>query len=185
MEETASEMIARAKAYTEKLLNSTSQELETDPLFKLEKYVQSTPVKPKVVREYINPRERFIERNLLKFGFWEYLGEARASEVQSKIVPEWNKTKLAQDCVEYLLAGTNVEQYMGFAVCALCGKHLGTKDMCHERWLFPECWEHYIIEHSVRPWDMEFITDVTKWVDNGKISNNSLLAQIQSFKDGL
>ena len=68
---------------------------------------------------------------------------------------------------------------MGYASCRLCGGVnprtkkfeglLGTSDMLtpDEKWVFPEKWQHYIIEYGVRPFPEKFIEDAIKRSEGG------------------
>lgn len=54
--------------------------------------------------------------------------------------------------------------------CEACDKLLGS---CHMvtpdfKWVFPQRWEHYIIEHNMRPTNERFIQDALSWAGGKK-----------------
>lgn len=181
--ETASEMIARAKEYTRKIVNPTPEEIQ-ERLDKEEAYrIQELKWKQEKIES--QKQKEYLKLHTTEIGFWTNDYPERLQEVESRIIAGWNKTAEAQCCVDYILAGTPIVRYRGFSSCPICPqKHLGTKDMLHEKWVFPECWEHYILEHSVRPWNEDFIQSAVLWDRNGRISDNTILNKSKSFKTG-
>lgn len=76
----------------------------------------------------------------------------------------WNEDHRPEDyvgCVENVDVGTLDkvlsalkggavhESYKGWAECRICGAHLGSRDLVHEGFIFPDQAEHYIEEHGV------------------------------------
>jgi len=93
-----------------------------------------------------------------KVCYWETpYKEGREKEIQFQIVLGWANTIEGQACVKLLQNGKKLIGYMGFSTCPLCRKHLGTYDLVYGPYIFPEQWEHYIIDHSVRPKNSDFI----------------------------
>lgn len=78
-------------------------------------------------------------------------------EALSHVVPGWNLTPEAKYCVELMETGRSVSRYKGTAMCRICEKRLGSADNINQGWIYPEDWQHYILEHSVKPWDEEFL----------------------------
>jgi len=70
--------------------------------------------------------------------------------------------------LEYMAASRRGPGYMGYAQCRLCGVNLGDCDMTTPdgRWEFPEKWEHYILEHGLRPTVDAFIESALAWATN-------------------
>jgi hypothetical protein len=150
--ETASEMIARAKAYTAALPQAEIDRRKRDEENRIQREINSKKRRM---------HEECIRLNLTRVFFW---GEEhqRVEEITNLQVEGWNQTEEAKICVEYLKAGEPIEWYCGWANCELCGAHLGEKDMCHENWTFPEYCEHHILAHSVKP-PQAFIDSALKW----------------------
>jgi hypothetical protein len=40
---------------------------------------------------------------------------------------------------------------MGHSTCRLCGKQNGASEYTVEHWTWPEGFQHYVLEHGVRP----------------------------------
>ena len=86
--------------------------------------------------------------------------EGAKEEAESRIVPGWNTTALAQACVNFIASGKPVARMKGSASCRICGEPLGSMDLERNGYVFPQKWEHYITAHSVKPWDEEFLAHV-------------------------
>lgn len=127
-------------------------------------------VKPEKIMGYwetgfvMKPDERHIKYNVgPTMQEWEENQEARKKEAMDKVAFMTYSEKTA--CLEYIEASKSFEEYRGFAGCRICGATLGTRDMItpDNKFVFPEKWEHYIIEHGVRP-DDEFIRSAISWI---------------------
>jgi len=94
---------------------------------------------------------------------------ARKNEVLARVAPMSEAERSA--CLLYMDQSTKHLQYRGFAACRICGERLGTADMLTPdgKFTFPQCWQHYITAHEVRP-DEEFIQAAMDWMLN-KIVN--------------
>jgi len=117
-------------------------------------------------RQFNRPDIETQERN--EIGFWPDRNWSRSDPyppAQALIVSDWNKTKEGRACISYMKAGRPFRPQKGYAHCRLCGARLGSSDMNgpDRKWTYPEKWEHYIEEHSVRPDTDEFIKDATRW----------------------
>jgi hypothetical protein len=47
--------------------------------------------------------------------------------------------------------GKPIEHWRGYSACRLCGDTLGTKDMSDGEYVWPEKFEHYVIDHFLVP----------------------------------
>lgn len=47
--------------------------------------------------------------------------------------------------------GECVRLYLGFSLCRVCGKPNGCLEYIVEHWTWPEGFQHYVLEHDVRP----------------------------------
>jgi hypothetical protein len=45
----------------------------------------------------------------------------------------------------------SVVDFMGHSTCRLCGKQNGASEYTVEHWTWPEGFQHYVLEHGVRP----------------------------------
>jgi hypothetical protein len=44
-----------------------------------------------------------------------------------------------------------IVDFMGHSRCRLCGKQNGASEYTLEHWTWPEGYQHYVLEHGVRP----------------------------------
>jgi len=88
--------------------------------------------------------------------------QAVMDEVKATMAPMTPKEVAA--CLDYMAAATVHQAWRGYAGCRLCNVRLGTTDQLTPDgiWIFPEQWEHYLVEHGVRP-DVDFIKDALAW----------------------
>jgi acyl-CoA synthetase (AMP-forming)/AMP-acid ligase II len=91
-------------------------------------------------------------------GFWK-------NRVEKYINTLWFESDEYKACLKYLQTGRTSKRYKGYAKCRLCGTRLGTTDMITSdgKWIFPEKYEHYLIEHKVKPNKAQFIRDAVAW----------------------
>jgi hypothetical protein len=96
-----------------------------------------------------------------KVGFWK---THEAEECLAHIDLEWDEAE-KKAVLAYIYYAMPCAHYRGWANCRICGKNLGSSDMLtHDgRWRFPEQFEHYIIEHGLRPPSKPFIRDAVGW----------------------
>jgi len=88
--------------------------------------------------------------------------QERKEEVLNAVAPmnsEEKKTVLA-----YMAASSPYQRYRGWASCRVCGAMLGSADMetPDGKFLHPSGWEHYILEHGVRP-EEPFLIGAKEW----------------------
>ena len=100
-----------------------------------------------------------------KIGFWAPPDEY--PDVQKEAGNPWGKDNPLQlgAAVWHLTgAGKAVVHYKGMAQCRLCGKSLGSADMSDGAYCWPEGYEHYLMEHGVKPPD-DFLAHVERLND--------------------
>ena len=110
------------------------------------------------INEQVKQEHEFWESHK-KLGFWtEY--------PNSWFNPGWkDKEKIEiRACLKYIEDSKITSSYMGWANCRVCGIELGSSDMVtpDDKWIFPEKYEHYLIEHHVQPIE-EFILDAVAY----------------------
>jgi len=96
-------------------------------------------------------------------GFW---GESTGFDAPQELIEDnWVSTTEAYNVVQYMQQSSKHMAWCGWADCRICREHLGSHDMLTPdgKWLFPELWEHYIIEHSVKINNSDFIRDAVEW----------------------
>jgi len=88
------------------------------------------------------------------------------------IKKNWNKTEECKICVEYIQNGVEFTGYLGIAEpCPICSKpYMDMREVNifktpDKKWLFPENFEHYLIEHSIKP-EEKFVEDAQNWYNN-------------------
>lgn len=84
-------------------------------------------------------------------GFW------RQTEAEGSKLP-WPKPSAAWPNRESFLsrlaaaqASATIIDFMGYSNCRLCGKQNGASEYTLEHWTWPEGFEHYVLEHGIRP----------------------------------
>lgn len=92
----------------------------------------------------------------------EIVRQKQRKEVESFFEEGFSQSKLGLKCVEFFKNGKKTDGYMGWAECRICEKPLGSYDMLNDGWEYPERWEHYIEEHSIRPNSEEFLKFMKK-----------------------
>lgn len=77
----------------------------------------------------------------------------------------WFQSEEYHACIKYLNAGRKYKGYKGWANCRICKARLGTYDMISydKKWIYPEGYEHYLIEHKLKPSRSQFIIDAVNW----------------------
>jgi hypothetical protein len=73
---------------------------------------------------------------------------------------EWDSRERAL-VVEYLKSCPDVEHWMGYSCCRLCGTCLGASDKGDGIYVWPAGFDHYVEAHGVRPPD-EFVKRVKR-----------------------
>lgn len=63
-----------------------------------------------------------------------------------------------------LKGGAVHESYKGWAECRICGAHLGSRDLVHEGFIFPDQAEHYIEEHGVWTPALDRFAEALSWL---------------------
>lgn len=93
-----------------------------------------------------------------KIGFWK-------GKVRNYPDLRWFQSNEYKACIKYLQAGRRDKGYKGWANCRLCGVRLGTYDMItpDKKWIFSEEYDHYLIEHKLKPNKIQFIIDAVNW----------------------
>jgi len=106
-----------------------------------------------------------------RIGFWRSKSrEGRAREISRYIDPKWKGTKEYKAVISYLRGGRPLRRYKGRAVCALCGKRLGSSDRVTPdgKWVFPAGYSHYLSRHGVKPHKPAFIKDALSYMKKKK-----------------
>jgi len=105
----------------------------------------------------------------IPMGFWKIEWDKdntqeRKEEVLAKVAPMTTLEK--SSVLVYMGRSSILHRYRGMAACRVCGTHLGNADMLTPDGLFtfPQCWDHYILEHVVRP-DDAFVEAAKKWIE--------------------
>lgn len=90
-------------------------------------------------------------------GFWSE--DLTPQDCQGRMTKEELTT-----CLDYIAQAKEKRRYKGWAACRICGERLGSCDMqtVDGRWIFPEDFDHYLTEHSVRPPDERFIRNALR-----------------------
>lgn len=85
------------------------------------------------------------------------------------VVPEWNQTKEGRACIAFAKRGRVIGKNVQNAICPVCEKPFVQNDepeyLMYSMGNFVYSCEllHYMEEHSVRPWDLDFIEAAVKW----------------------
>lgn len=97
--------------------------------------------------------------------FWntsDATSQEACDEVKNRIAHNWSNTQEAKKYVAFFQSGRRKKAYKGTARCRICGEELGNCDLINDGWIYPEQWEHYISEHSVKPWNAQFVNYMSK-----------------------
>ena len=115
-----------------------------------------------------------IAETLQSMGYWEeerFLSVLKPTEnprAKQEVLEKVSlmATKERDAVLSYMNAGELGIAWMGYAGCRICGEQLGTTCQMtpDKKWRFPEKWQHYIVEHNVKP-DEEFIKDAMIWAE--------------------
>ena len=96
-------------------------------------------------------------------GFWaQTVEEARALNSAwpgDYVHLFWNEEE-RQRVGAYLAGAPSIAAYRGISRCRLCGKMNGSHDFGDERYVWPQGFAHYVLDHAVKPPE-EFIA----WVN--------------------
>jgi hypothetical protein len=86
---------------------------------------------------------------LVRLGYW--LGDQSPGwpEVRAFIDADWDADERA-DVASYLGRGFVARRYLGFSLCRICGKAVGSLELSDGVFVWPEGLAHYVSEHSVR-----------------------------------
>lgn len=110
-----------------------------------------------------------------KVGFWSGPQDYVIDGIRNK-----REKRELKACLYYISKSRQVKRYKGWANCRLCGKRLGSCDMetPDGKFLFPQRFEHYLIEHNVEPPRRSFIKAAIKFYkenQNNDSDNKRLL----------
>jgi len=99
-------------------------------------------------------------------GFWK---TRTSTEIERYIDESWKGSEEYEKVLVYLENSYPDKRYKGISTCRFkaCGARLGSCDMVtsDEKWVFPEGYEHYLIEHGVKPNNPDFIRDAVKFAE--------------------
>lgn len=101
-----------------------------------------------------------MKTELKAIGYWcRNINEKSNLPYPSEFIDEnWDKDELLK-VAEYIQCCEPIEYWRGFSTCRLCGECLGTTCLSDGTYIFPEKFEHYLLEHNVKP-PQEFIDHV-------------------------
>jgi hypothetical protein len=106
----------------------------------------------------------YKEMGLEPIGFWK--NPSGTEDGRKEVEAAKSEMSFAElyGVLSYIKASKKGLGYMGWASCRSCGEHLGSFDMLtpDNNFVFPEMYEHYIVEHGVRPPE-NFMKAAAKW----------------------
>ena len=99
---------------------------------------------------------------LIALGYWrETFDHISELPFPSTYINEyWNPVELFV-VANHIRKATAVNHWKGDAACRLCDERLGSACLSDGKYIFPEKFEHYLIEHDVKP-PKEFIENAWK-----------------------